>query len=345
MKKLLLPILLLLLLSACGETEENAADSTEQSKLEIYTTVYPLTYFTERIGGDRVEVQSIYPAGSNEHTFEPTQKDMIALAEADTVLYIGLGLEGFIDKAKETLKNEPVKFVATADAIPASELTEGHTHEETEEHDHEHEGTEEEHDHEHEGTEEEHADENEGTEEEHTDEHGEIDPHVWISPTLSQNLAESIKNELIAQDEAHASEYEENYQKLVEELKALDQSFQEVAENAPKKSFFVSHSAFGYLADAYGLEQVPVAGLNSQDEPSQKELVAIVEQAKELDIRYIAFEQNVSSRLTEVIQSEVDAEAVQLHNLSVLTQEEIDQGETYFTLMEKNKETFEKILK
>ncbi|PSL40080.1 zinc transport system substrate-binding protein [Planomicrobium soli] len=357
MKKLLLPILLLLLLvSACGETEERAADSTEETKLKIHTTVYPLTYFTERIGRDRVEVQSIYPAGANEHTFEPTQQDMLSLADADAVLYIGLGLEGFIDNAKKTLKNEQVKFVATADAISKSELGEGHdhSHEATEEEQgHEHAATEEEHAHDHEATEEEHAHDHEATEEEHDHEHeatekdhdhGEFDPHIWISPALSQKLAESIKNELIAQDKEHAEEYEANYQELVDELKALDQSFQEMAANAQKKTFFVSHAAFGYLADSYGLQQVAVAGLNSQDEPSQKQLVEIVKQAEELGIRYIAFEQNVSSRLTEVIQKEVNAEAVLLHNLSVLTQEEIDQGETYFTLMEKNRETFEKIL-
>lgn len=327
MKNLLLLILPLLLLGACGEKEEAAANA-EQEKLEIYTTVYPLTYFTERIGGERVNVQSIYPAGANEHTFEPTQQDMMALAEADAVLYIGLGLEGFIDKAQETLKNEQVEFAATADGIALSELEEGHTHEEdATEHSHEHEGTEE-HGHEHEGT------------EEHT-----VDPHVWISPVLSQKLAESIKDQLIKQDQDHAAEYEANYTKLVEELKELDRSFKEVAENAQQKSFFVSHAAFGYLADAYGLEQVAVAGLNSQDEPSQKELVSIVEQAEEQGIRYIAFEQNVSSRLAKVIQEEINAEAVQLHNLSVLTQAEIDQKETYFTLMEKNRQTFEKILK
>src|SRR5690606_34766482 len=105
-----------------GDTENTAADE----KIEIYTTVYPLTYFTERIGGERVDVQSIYPPGSNEHTFEPTQQDMIGMAEADVVFYIGLGLEGFIDSAKKTLTNENVEFVATAESIPEADLADGH---------------------------------------------------------------------------------------------------------------------------------------------------------------------------------------------------------------------------
>ncbi|XKE94519.1 zinc ABC transporter substrate-binding protein [Metaplanococcus flavidus] len=351
MKKLLLPLLLFIFIaSACGNTEEaqttaDTENAATEEKLNIYTTVYPLTYFTERIGGEHVNVQSIYPAGSNEHTFEPTQQDMITLADADAVFYIGLGLEGFIDSAKKTLSNENVEFVATAESIPEADLGEGHSDEEEHEQGHD-KGTEEEHNHAHEeGTEEahDHAHE-EGTEEAHDHGH-EVDPHVWISPVLSQQIAEAVKDELVERDGENAEEYEANYEQLVEELKELDQSFEQMAAAAEQKTFFVSHSAFGYWANAYGLEQVAVAGLNSQDEPSQQELVEIVKQAEELNIDHIAFEQNVSSRLTEVIQNEIGAEAVQLHNLSVLTQDEIDAGETYFSLMQKNLEVMEEILR
>ena len=67
--------------------------------------------------------------------------------------------------------------------------------------------------------------------------------------------------------------------------------------------------------------------------------------AKEKNIKYIAFEQNVSSKLAEIIQTEVGAEAVQMHNLGVLTQEDIENNQNYFTLMEKNLETLKTMLK
>lgn len=374
MKKRLFSILLLaLFLGACNSTNEtndsttdaaNGADTAADDKLSVYTTVYPLTYFTERIGGDLVEVESIYPAGSNEHTYEPTQQDMISLAEANLVFYIGMGLEGFIDKAQATLKNEDVEFVATAASIPEDALGEGHSHDhegeasdehshdhehgDTEEHSHDHEATDE-HNHDH-GADEEHNHDHDHDDHEHEAEdghghsHGSVDPHVWISPILSQQLAESIKNELVEQDSENAKTYEANYEALIEELKELDKSFHETADAAANKTFFVSHAAFGYIANTYGLEQVAVAGLNSQDEPSQKELTQIVDQAKEQNIQYVAFEQNVSSKLTEVIQKEIGAEAVQLHNLGVLTEGDVANKETYFTLMEENRKTLEKIL-
>ncbi|WP_142829513.1 metal ABC transporter solute-binding protein, Zn/Mn family [Planococcus soli] len=330
MKKNLLLVSLILLLAACGDTSEEAQSVDENpEKLQVFTTVYPLTYFTERIAGDLVDVQSIYPAGSNEHTFEPTQQEMIGLADADLMFSIGLGLEGFIDSAKETLQNENVEFVATADQISDEELEAALGHEEES--------------HEEEAHEEEAHEEEAGSHDGH--DHGSTDPHVWMSPVLSEKLAESIKNSLAEADPENAETYESNFTELVVELETLDRSFEALSDRVAKDTFFVSHAAFSYLSEPYGFEQVAIAGLNSQDEPSQKELTEIVDQAKEENVEYIVFEQNVSSNLTEVIQNEVGAEAIEMHNLGVLTQENIDNEETYFTLMEKNLQVLETILK
>lgn len=336
MKKILLLVSLILLLAACGQTSEEALSVDENpEKLQVYTTVYPLTYFTERIAGDLVDVQSIYPAGSNEHTFEPTQQEMIKLADADLMFSIGLGLEGFIDSAKKTLQNENVEFIATADHISDEDLEAALGHKE-EAHEEQHdEGHEDEHGH---GDAEE-AESHDGHD------HGSTDPHVWMSPVLSEKLAESIKVSLTEADPENAETYESNYTELVTELETLNRSFEALSERVTKDTFFVSHAAFSYLSEPYGFEQVAIAGLNSQDEPSQKELTQIVDLAKEKDVEYIVFEQNVSSNLTEVIQNEVGAEAIQMHNLGVLTQENIDNEETYFTLMEKNLQVLETILK
>lgn len=311
------------LVTACSssQSEETNVDS---DKIDIYTTVYPLSYFAERIGGDYVNVSSIYPPGSNEHTFEPTQTDMIKLADSDLFLYIGLGLEGFVENAKSSLANEQVKFVAVGDNIPEDKLnlSTGHTFEEAiSEHAHEHD----EHSHDH---------------EEHDHEHGEFDPHVWLSPSLSQDLALSIKDELVNAMPEQEQLFNENYDTLVAELQSLNKVFEQLVSEASSKTFFVSHSSFGYIAGEYGLIQVPIAGLNSQSEPSQKELIEIVDLAEDLNVKYILFEQNISSNLTSVIQNEIGAEALTLHNLSVLTEEDIAQNETYFTLMERNIETF-----
>ncbi len=307
-------LLMILLLAACGNKDTNKQQQANDSeKLAVYTTVYPLQYFTERIGGEHVDVKSIYPPGADEHTFDPTQKDMMALADSDLFFYIGLGLEGFVENAEKTLKNEHVTMVATAEGISEEMLDEGHAHEE------------------------------EGHDEEGHD-HGPLDPHVWMSPKLSVELANSIKNSLINKAPEMAAEFEKNFEQLNADLVELDGQFKEMASNAPSKTFFVSHAAFGYIAEPYGLEQVAIAGLNSQSEPSQKQLAKLVEQAKEQDVHYILFEQNVSSKPTEVIRKEIGAEALTLHNLGVLTLDDVKNEEDYFSLMERNIETLSKAL-
>ncbi|MCM3720412.1 metal ABC transporter solute-binding protein, Zn/Mn family [Solibacillus isronensis] len=314
---------LILLLAACN-TDDTKKDTSESQQnkdaLSVYTTVYPLQYFTEQIGGEFVDVSSIYPAGANEHSFEPTQKDMMALADADLFFYVGLGLEGFVENAQKTLANEDVKLVATAANVTEDQLhiSTGHTHAEHEEHD----------DH---GHGEEHA-------------HEEHDAHVWLSPVISQQLALTIKDELVAALPEHEAIFNSNYEQLVTDLATLHSDFEAMAAATTKKTFFVSHAAFGYIAGHYGFNQVPVAGLNSQSEPSQKELTAIVDLANKEEIQYIFFEQNVSSKLTEIIQKEVNAETLTLHNLSVLTKEDIQNNEDYFTLMRKNMDVLKQAL-
>ncbi|MEG0471569.1 MAG: zinc ABC transporter substrate-binding protein [Solibacillus sp.] len=316
MKKIFgLLLIFAILLAACSA--DDSATSNNQptdNQLSVYTTVYPLQYFTERIGGEFVHVSSIYPVGANEHTFEPTQKDMMTLADADLFFYIGLGLEGFVENAQKTLAKEDVKLVATAANVTEEqlEISTGHQHEEGE------------------------------SKEDHG--HHEIDAHVWLSPIISQQLALSIKDELVTALPEQEAVFNKNYEQLVAELNELNSELEAKAAATSKKTFFVSHAAFGYLAGHYGLTQVPVAGLNSQSEPSQKELTAIVDLARQENIHYIFFEQNVSSNLTKIIQKELGAETLILHNLSVLTKEDVANKEDYFTLMRKNMDTLSKAL-
>ena len=99
----------------------NGIESDNKNVLDIYTTVYPLQFIAEQIGGDSVDVKTIYPPGTDEHAYEPSQRDMIDLAEADLFFYIGLGLESFVAKAESTLKNEHVRMIAVGESLSISE--------------------------------------------------------------------------------------------------------------------------------------------------------------------------------------------------------------------------------
>ncbi|MDE3840002.1 adhesin [Bacillus methanolicus] len=343
MKKLIVLISLLLpmslLLSACG----NEADSTNKkndSKLTVYTTIYPLAYFTERIGGDYVSVDSIYPAGADEHTFEPSQKDMMKLADADLFIYVGLNLEGFVNKAKDILKNEDVSLVAAGEHITFDESKAAEGEEET--HAGEEHATEEEHSHEDEHSHEE-GDSHEGG---HDDghHHGDIDPHVWLDPLYAKQLAEEIKNALSEKLPEQKSVFEKNYTELAKELDELHHDFEDTIHSAKHHEIIVSHAAYGYWEKRYGLEQISISGLSTTNEPSQKELEEIIAVAKEHDLKYVLVEQNFNSKLSETVKKEVGGKALTLHNLATLTDEDIKNNKTYFTIMKQNIETLDKAL-
>jgi zinc transport system substrate-binding protein len=322
---ILFSITLLLLLAACGAgtEQENSKDS---NALKVYTTVYPLSDFTEKIGGDYVETSSIYPPGTDEHTFEPSQKDMMKLSDADVFFYIGLGLEGFVDKAESVLEHEHVTMVATGAELEDS--LEGGPDEDTEE-EHAHEDEHDEHVHEEEGS--------------HGHSH-DINPHIWLDPVYAKELAHTIYETLCGEMPKQEETFKENYENLLSQLDDLNESFKSTAANATTKKIFVAHAAYSYWADRYGIEEVSISGISSSDEPSQQELKNIIDDAKENNISHIIFEQNGTSRLTEVVQKEIGAEKLTLHNLGVRTQEDIDEDKDYFDLMNENIETLQEAL-
>ncbi|WP_299089317.1 zinc ABC transporter substrate-binding protein [uncultured Metabacillus sp.] len=329
-RSLLISILLLVaaFLVACSEenSKSTANDSAASNKIKIYTTIFPLEDFTKKIGGDLVEVESILPPGGDAHTFEPTSKLMVDIAESDGFIYSGVGIENYATQIEEALAKEDVAFINAGKGI------------ELESHDHETEETGEEAAHEHED--ETHVEE--AAHDEH--DHGDTDPHVWLDPVLSITLAENIKQSLIDIHPEGKETFEENFQKLKSQLEDLDQSFKDLVKAADKKEILVSHAAYGYWQQRYGIEQISVLGLSPTEEPSQKELKDIIDVATEHDINHIIFEANVSSNVTDIVQSEIGAEALYLSNLETITEKDINNNEDYFSIMNKNLETLKKAL-
>jgi zinc transport system substrate-binding protein len=317
--------------------EITTTQKDDNNKLKVYTTLYPLADFTKKIGGDHVDVESIIPPGADAHTFEPTSKQMIDIAEADAFIYNGLGMETYAEKIAEALENEDTIMVEAAHGIEVVQHThDHHTHEA--EH---HESDEHEHEAEHHEADE-HAHEDKANEHEHH--HRDVDPHVWLDPIRAIILAQNIKDALIELKPEAKEEFENNFITLKAELEKLDEEFHQLVDAKKNPEMIVSHAAYGYWEESYGIHQIAVAGISPTDEPSQKDLANIIKLAKEKQIQYIIFEQNVTPKVAEVIRKEINAEPLRLHNLSVLTEEDIQNGEDYFSLMRKNIETLDKVL-
>ncbi len=364
----ILSVLSLILIVGCsGDRQVSSNDSKEDSNtssttsdLQIYTTLFPIKDFAEKIGGNHVEVESILPAGSDAHTFEPTAKMMVRIAEADAFIYNGGGVETFAEKISESLKDEKVKIVEAAKGVEylnhsnsehkeeREEGHEDHAHEEEHEEGHEEQAHEEEHGEGHEDHA--HEEEHEEGQEDHANEgedphdHGDKDPHVWLDPIRAIKLAENIKNELVELKPEAKKEFEQNFEELKANLEELDQEFHQTLETTENNKILVSHAAYGYWEQSYGIEQIAISGLSSTNEPSQKELERIIKKAEKYNLKYILFEQNVTPNVAKVIQNQIGAEALQLHNISVITEEERRNNEDYFSLMRRNLDVLEKVL-
>ncbi len=314
MKKtaLILFIITGLLLSGCAQQE--AENKQDDGKLQIYSTVYPLQFFTQQIGGEYVDVETIYPPGADEHTFEPSQKDMMALADADIFFYIGLGLEGFVDNASKTLKNEDVKMVPVGEALSLDEAAHND------------------------------GEDSHGTHEGDEHGHGDVNPHVWLDPVYAREMAVAIKEQLTKAMPEHKDAFEQNYTELASELEDVDKQFSKVIDSAKRREIIVAHSAYSYWEERYGIEQISISGQSTTNEPSQKELQKLIAHAKAEKIKYVLNEQNFNSKLAKMVQEEIGAQQLTLHNLSVLTDKDIKNDETYFTLMEHNIATLDKAL-
>jgi len=300
-------LLIFFTLAGCNTNKKN-----DDGLLSIYTTVYPLQDFTEKIGGDYVNVKTIYPPGADEHTFEPSQKDMIDMANGELFFYIGHGLEGFVEKAKRILENEGVKIIAIGEQIDIENAEE---HEEESEH--------EEHDGHH---------------------HGSVDPHIWIDPIYAKEMAKIIKDALVEAMPEQKDYFDKNYNDLAIQFDNLDQEFQQLALSGKHKEFLVSHAAYSYWEHRYDLEQLSISGVSTTDEPSQKKLAAIINEVKEHQLKYILVEQNVTNRLTDIIRDEANLTELPIHNLSVLTKENIQNKDDYFSLMRQNIESLKTAL-
>ncbi|WP_313958751.1 metal ABC transporter solute-binding protein, Zn/Mn family [Bacillus sp. X1(2014)] len=115
MKHLIVTSILIfsLILSGCVNTETVSMESDKNNKetLTVYTTIYPLEDFTKKIGGDFVQVKSIYPPNVDAHSYEPSTKNMLNLASSDLFIYTGVGVEGFAEKATEALEKEDVQIL------------------------------------------------------------------------------------------------------------------------------------------------------------------------------------------------------------------------------------------
>lgn len=295
--------LVALVAAACGSPP--AATPSPEPRLTVVTTVYPLQFLAQRVGGERVHVVNLTPAGAEPHDWEPSPRDITTLQQAHIFAFIGAGFEPWVARTLASMGDGgPAVFEATH-GLELPENGAGHAAE--------------------------------GEDEEHNDGHEDAgDPHVWLDPLLLARQAHALA-ELLAQADPQGREaYQANRDRLAAELEALHREYVAGLEQCRHRTIVVAHAAFGHLAQRYGLEQVGIAGLSPEVEPSPARMREVTAMVRELGVTHIFFETLVSPAVAQTIAREVGAQTLPLDPLEGLSSAQLQAGADYFSVMREN---------
>lgn len=304
--------LLITILAGCSNQGQEQRQAGVVKKLQVYTTIFPVYDFTVNIGGEKVEVKKLVPPGVEPHEWEPSPRDVVGLGSSDIFIYNGVGMEPWVEKFLNSVNKPELLVVDASKEVELLAQLGGHSHGHSHSHSHSH----------------------------NASSGGKVveskDPHIWLDPLNAKIMVDNIKDALSKADPANNIYYETNANRYKEELDLLHQEYLAALENAPNKVFVTSHDAFGYLAHRYNLKQISIRGVSPEVEPTPGKVAEIIKIVRNNKISYIFFETLVSPKVSEVIAKETGAEILPLNPLDGLSQNEIDAGKNYLSVMRDN---------
>lgn len=251
-QKLLVIGTILIILILVGVRMFYSEDNEEKTegKINVITTFYPLEFLVKTLGGQYVTVASLVPPNTEIHSFQPSISDIVKLYNADIIVYNGAGADYWFEKdVIPSLNVDKALIIKTTENVSLLLSNEGNA--------------------------------------DSVSEKGKYDPHTWVSPFAMQQEAMRIYESLILKDPSHASYYEARWNSTRKAFMDLDTDYKKLAY-AQKHDIFVTHAAYGYLADRYGFNQHSIIGLSSNEQPSAATIVTLVKQMEDFEI-YVIF--------------------------------------------------------
>jgi len=291
-------------------------DQRRDDQAKAGASIYPLAYLLERLTNEAVFL--VTPSGVEPHDFEASPQDLVSLRSMDLFVYNGAGLDAWAERIAPQLTASGVLVVDMAQSLIDRSIVLRSVE------------TEEEGEHAEDGHDEDEADH------EHEHESGSIDPHIWLDPQKMEQQARVITSVLIELRPEWQDDYRARLDLVLADLSQLDQDYAQGLASCRVRTIIASHDAFGYLADHYDFEVLPLSGISPQQEPSARRLGELATIVREQGIRYVFFETLVSPKLAQTLADEAGAQTLVLNPVEGLTAAEREQGEDYLTVMRKN---------
>ncbi|MBW8483513.1 metal ABC transporter solute-binding protein, Zn/Mn family [Actinomadura parmotrematis] len=283
-------------LTACGD-----AGASGDGRTRVVASFYPMAWLSERVGGGAVQVTTLTAPGAEPHDLELTAKQVGRVGKARLVVYVK-GVQPAVDDAvAKEAKGRALDAAATVPTLPATHLGE----EEDEEHGHGH------------------------------AEAG-YDPHLWLDPARMATVAKALGDRLAQADAAHAADYRARAAAVVKDLTALDGAYAGGLRACKQKTIVTAHAAFGYLAQRYGLRQVPVAGVDPAAEPSPRRLAELTGQVRASGATTVFTETLASPKVADALAREAGVRTAVLDPVEGIAK---GSGGDYLSVMRANLST------
>jgi ABC-type Zn uptake system ZnuABC Zn-binding protein ZnuA len=263
----LIPVVLsALLTAACGTASSDSTSGGGQ--LRVVTTVAPLTSIVAVVGGDRVRLTGLVPEGTNSHTFEPPPSAAKALSDADVIFLNGLRLEEPVKQLADRNKRAEARIVELGSAVlPEQDYIYDFSF---------------------------------------PKEDGKPNPHLWTDPSYAIKYAGVVRDELSSADPANAEVYRSNAAGFAERAGALADALVSDQQSIPpeQRELLTYHDAYAYFARTYGWRVVGAIQPENFEDPTPKEVAALIEQVRQEKVRAIFGSEVFPSRVLEQIGNE-----------------------------------------
>lgn len=309
MKKLLISLLILIAFVIGIVVLFNIKSSdtgSKNNKISIVTTLYPVYDFAREIAGENADVSMLISPGVEIHDYEPTPQDIIKIQEADLFLYLGEELEPWAETVISGIENRKNLKNITSN-IDFIKLEEHH--------------------------------------DEHS-EHGEYDTHIWLDPNNSIQMVRNITEQLCQKDPANKEYYTVRCTEYVQSLEKLDSEFEQVIQNSMRNEIaFGGPFSYSYFINRYGLDYISAydsCGENS--EPSVDKIFSVIEEIKKNNLPVVFYKELSSGNIVKTISEETGAEMLEFNSLHTITEKQLQDGETYLSIMYENLENLKKAL-
>lgn len=300
------PLLILLCLVLIFSCQQAKDPGRNDKKLHVIATIFPVYDFARHIGGDKITLTMLLPPGTDAHHYELKPDDIIKVTNADVFLFTNFELEQWAYKIiGASDKNTRLQAVETGNGAMMLRLNK--------------------------------------EEDDHEAHPAGFDPHIWLDMDNAQKMVDNITSAFIKKDPRNSDYYLKNAGDYKRQLADMDQKYRTtLAACKTRTVLHAGHWAFAYLTSRYHLKYIAAYNVFADAEPAPQKIFALIDQIKNENVSHVYYEDMMNPRLAKTIARETGTGLLKLNNGHDVTRTDLEKGETFLALMEKNLVNFQK---